>query len=54
MLLGFCRVLGVLGGLGRVVVGQRKRLTFRMPSLITLSIPDSADLNQNLACLLSM
>ncbi len=54
VLLGFCRVLGVLGGLRRVVEGLRKRLTFWMPSPITSSIPDSADLNRNLACLPSM
>jgi hypothetical protein len=54
VLLGFCRVLGVLGGLRHVVVGLRKHLTFWMPSPITLSITDSVYLNQNLACLPSM
>ncbi len=54
MLLGFCQVLGVLGRLGLLVVELRKRLTFWMPSPITLSILDSADLSRNLACLPSM
>jgi hypothetical protein len=50
----FCQVLEVLGSLGRVVVRLRKPLTFWMPFPITLSILDSADLNQNLTCLPSM
>ncbi len=53
-MLWFCCVLGVLGRLGRLVVELKKRLTFWMPSPITLSIPDSADLSQNLTCLPSM
>jgi hypothetical protein len=37
VLLGFCQVISVLGGLRRVVVGLTKRLTFWMPFPITLS-----------------
>jgi hypothetical protein len=54
VLLGFYWFLVVLGRLGRVLVELRKHVTFCMPSRITYSIPDSEDLNQNLACLLSM
>ncbi len=54
VLLGFCRVLGVLGRLGHLVVELKKCLTFWMPSPITLSIPDSAGLSRNLACLPSV
>ncbi len=43
-LLVLWRCLGVLGRLGRVLVQPRNCLIFKMPSLITLSIPDSADL----------
>ncbi len=53
-MLELCWFLGVLGRLERVLVQLRNRLTFKMPSLITLSIPDSADLKQKCACLLSM
>ncbi len=53
-LLKFCPVLGVLGCLGCLLVKLKKRLTFWMPSPLTLSIPDSANLTQNFACLPSM
>ncbi len=53
-LLAVCWFLGVLGRLERVLVQLRNCLTFKMPSPITLSIPDSADLNQKRACLPSM
>ncbi len=46
--------LGVVGRLERVLVQLRNCLTFKIPSLITLSIPDSADLKRNRACLPSM
>jgi hypothetical protein len=52
--LRLCWVIGVLECLGCVLVQLKKRLTFRMPSPSTMSIPDSADLNHNLACLPSM
>jgi hypothetical protein len=44
-LLVVCWFPGFLGHLGRVMVQLRNYLTFKMPSPITLSIPDSADLN---------
>ncbi len=44
-LLAVCRFLGVQGHLWRVLVQLRNCLTFKMPSPITKSIPDSADLN---------
>ncbi len=50
---GFYQFLGALVRLGCVLVGQMNCLTFEMPSPVTLSTPESADLNQNLACLLS-
>ncbi len=53
-LLVVCQFLGVLGRLERVLVQLRNCLTFKMPSLITLSIPDSADLKRNWDCLPSM
>ncbi len=53
-MLGVCQFLGVLGRLGYGLMQLRSCLTFKMPSPITLSIPDSADLKQNLACLPSM
>ncbi len=46
-LLAVCWLMGVLGHLGLVLVWLRNCLTFKMPSLITLSIPDSADLKEN-------
>ncbi len=49
--LGFCWFVGTLGRRGRTGVQLRKCLTFEMPSPMTLSIPESADLNQNWACL---
>ncbi len=49
-----CWLLGVLGRLERFLVQLRNCLTFKIPSLITLSIPDSADLKRNRACLPSM
>jgi hypothetical protein len=49
-----CRFLGALGRLGHVLVQLRNCLTFKMPSPITLSIPDSADLKRKRACLPSM
>ncbi len=53
-LLAVCQFLGVPGRLERGLVQLRNCLTFKMPSPITLSIPDSADLNQKQACLPSM
>ncbi len=53
-LLAVCWFLGVLGRLEHVLVQLRNCLTFKIPSLITLSIPDSADLKRNCACLQSM
>ncbi len=50
---GFCQFLGVLVRLGRVLVGLIKFLTFEIPSPITISTPDSADINENRACLSS-
>ncbi len=44
-LVGFCWFLGTLGRQGQMGVQLRKCLTFEMPSPMTLSIPDSADLN---------
>ncbi len=49
-----CRFMGVLGHLGCVLVQLRNCLTFKMPSPITLFIPDSADLKRNYACLPSI
>jgi hypothetical protein len=42
-LLAFCHILCALGHFERVLMQQRNCLTFKMPSLITLSISDSAD-----------
>ncbi len=42
-LLAVCQFLGALGRLKRVLVQLRNCLTFKMPSRITLSIPDSAN-----------
>jgi hypothetical protein len=53
-LLAVSQFLGALGRLGRVLVQLRYCLTFGMPSPITLSIPDSADLKRNRASLPSM
>jgi hypothetical protein len=53
-LLAVCQFVGVLEHLGQVLVQLRNCLTFQMLSPITLSIPDSADLKQNHACLSSM
>jgi hypothetical protein len=53
-LLGVGQFLGILGRLGHVPMQLRNGLTFTMPSPATLSISDSADLKQNLACLPSM
>jgi hypothetical protein len=53
-LLAVCLFLGALGCLGHVLVQLRNCLTLKMPSPITLSIPDSANLNQKRACLPSM
>jgi hypothetical protein len=52
--LSVCWYLRVLGCLGLVLVQLRNCLTFRMPSLMTLSILDSADYKRNRACLPSM
>jgi hypothetical protein len=49
-LLGPCWLLGVLGRLGQVLVQLINCLTFVMPSPMTLSIHDSADLRQKRAC----
>ncbi len=53
-LLAVCQFLSALGRLGRVLVQLRNCLTLKMPSPITMSIPDSADLKQKQACLPSM
>jgi hypothetical protein len=53
-LLAVGQFLGASGHLERILVQLRNYLTFKMPSPITLSIPDSADLKQNWACLPSM
>jgi hypothetical protein len=50
-LLAFCRFLGVLGRMRPDLVQLMNCLTFEMPSPITLSMPDSAEGRQNLACL---
>jgi hypothetical protein len=50
-LLVVCRFPGVQGRLELVLEQLRNCLTFKMPSPITLSIPDSADLNRKQACL---
>jgi hypothetical protein len=53
-LLAVCQFLVALGRLGRVLVQLRNCLTFKMPSLIIMSFPDSADLNRKRAYLPSM
>ncbi len=53
-MLAVCLFVEVLERLGRVLVQVRNCLTCNMPSPITLSILDSADLKQNCACLPSM
>ncbi len=53
-LLAVCQLLGVMGHLGHALVQLRNSLSFKLPSLITLSISDSADLKQEQASLPSM
>jgi hypothetical protein len=52
--LAVCHSLGILGHRDRVHVQLKKCLTSNMPSPISVSIPDSADIKHNCAYLSSM